>query len=198
MSSLYKHLCDSPALWQLRNAYIPYFSFWVWVTSFKGMSFSRSPLFSVKFMILFFFNTGITFHCVYVSLTVHPFSVDVHLVFVQTLAILNIATMNMVEQVSPWWDELSFGHIPRVLELDFEGRSIPRILSYWHKDIQSGCTSLHFHQWWSNIPLAPHPSQQAVVYSTNLYHSDRRKMNFQSSLIYPDYNEKKGRKGESF
>ena len=47
-------------------------------------------------------------------------SVKGHLGCFENLAVTNRAAMKMLEQVSLWWDEGSFGICPRVVELDLE------------------------------------------------------------------------------
>ena len=46
-------------------------------------------------------------------LFIHFFSVEGHLGCFQFLAIVNKAAMNIVEQVSLWYGEASFGYMPK-------------------------------------------------------------------------------------
>ena len=86
-------------------------------------------------------------------------SVEGHLGCFQFLTIMNKTAMNIVEQVSLWYGGASFGHMPRSGIAGSWGRTIPTFLGNLQIDFQSSCTSLHSHQQWRSVLLAPHPHQ---------------------------------------
>jgi hypothetical protein len=63
----------------------------------------------------------------------------------QFLAIINKATMKIVEHVPLWDGGTSFGYIPKSGIAGSSGRSIPNFLRNLQIDFQSGCTSLLSH-----------------------------------------------------
>ena len=81
---------------------------------------SSSIHFHADFMISFLFNSGVILHCINV---IHfPYALfcgGEHLWFFHLLAIMNKATMNIVEQMSLGWDWVSLVYIcPRLIKLD--------------------------------------------------------------------------------
>jgi hypothetical protein len=80
----------------------------------------------------------------------------------QFLAITNKAAMNIGEQVSLWDGGTSFGHMPRSGIARSSGRSIPSFLRNSQIYFQYGCTSLHSHQQWRSVPLAPYSHQHRL------------------------------------
>jgi hypothetical protein len=70
---------------------------------------------------------------------------------------MNKAAMNIVEQVSIWDGGSDFGYMPRSGIAGSSGITIPTFLRKCQIAFQRGCTSLHFHQQWRSVPLAPHP-----------------------------------------
>ena len=80
-----------------------------------------------------------------------------HLHYFPLLAITNKATMNIVEHVTLWHSEASFGYIPKSGIAGSSGRSISNFLWSLQFDFQSGCTSLKSHQQWQSFPLSLHP-----------------------------------------
>lgn len=67
--------------------------------------------------------------------------------------------MNMVEQVPLWQHHWVYAQEQYSWILS---RSIPNFLRNRHIDFQSVCTSVHFHQQWSSVPLVPHPPQHEL------------------------------------
>ena len=91
-------------------------------------------------------------------------SVEGHLGCFQVLDITNNAAMNIVEQMSLWYECASFGYIPKSgIDGPF-GRFIPSFLKNCHTYFQSGCTSLHFYQQWMSVSLTPHPLQHELSF----------------------------------
>jgi hypothetical protein len=85
------------------------------------------------------------------------FSVDGHLDCFQFLAVMNKASMNIVEQVSLCCNGESFDHI--------SGSDIVGSLGTMHNylrncqiDFQRSCTSLQFHQQWKSVSLPLNPT----------------------------------------
>ena len=70
--------------------------------------------------------------------------------------------MNIVEYVSLWCGETSFGYIPCSVIAGSSGRAISNFLMNHHIDFQSGCGSLISHQQWRSVPLSPHPCQHVL------------------------------------
>ena len=54
--------------------------------------------------------------------------------------------MNIEEQELLWYDEASFGYMPRSGVSESSGRTICNFLRNYQTDFQSGSTSLHFYQ----------------------------------------------------
>jgi hypothetical protein len=80
----------------------------------------------------------------------------------QLLAIMNKATMNIVQQVSLWYSGASFGYTPRSGIAGSCGRTIPKFLRNSQIDSQSGFKSLHSYQQGGVIP----PSHEDVLASS--------------------------------
>jgi hypothetical protein len=89
-------------------------------------------------------------------------SVEGHLGYFQFLAIINKATMNIVEHVSFLPVETSSGYMPRRGIVGTYSSIMSNFLRNCQTDFQSGCTSLQSHQQWSSVPLYPHPHQHLL------------------------------------
>ena len=61
--------------------------------------------------------------------------------------------------MSLWYDLESFGCIPKSGIAESWGMLFPNFLRNPHIDIQSSCTSFHFHQQWRNVPFTPYSLQ---------------------------------------
>ena len=90
--------------------YIPYLSLWIWITSLR-MIFSSYIHLPAKFMMFLFLIAEYYFIVqVYHIFFMHSL-VEIHLSYVQFLAITNKAAMNIVDQVSLQYGGASFGYI---------------------------------------------------------------------------------------
>ena len=83
-------------------------------------------------------------------------SVEGNLGCFQFLATTNKVAMNIVEQVSLWYSWVSFGYTPRRGIGESQCRTFSNFLRNYQIYFQNGCTSLHSHQQWRSVPLAPH------------------------------------------
>jgi hypothetical protein len=110
-----------------------------------------------KFHDVIAFNSWVIFHCINVPFFsfIHS-SVEGHLGYFQFLTITNKAAMNRVKQVSLWDGGASFAYIPRSGTAGIWGGSIPNFLRNNQIEFQSDCMSLHSHQQWRSVLLAPH------------------------------------------
>jgi hypothetical protein len=70
--------------------------------------------------------------------------------------------MNIVKHVSLWYGGASFEYMPRSGKARSSGRSISNFLRKLQIDLQSGCTSLQFHQQWRSVPLSPHSHKHVL------------------------------------
>ena len=84
-------------------------------------------------------------------------SVEGHLGSFQLLAIINKATMNIVEDVSLLQLGTSSGYMPRRGIARSSYSTMSNFLRNLQTDFQSGYTSLQSHQQWRSVPLSPHP-----------------------------------------
>jgi hypothetical protein len=84
-------------------------------------------------------------------------SVEGHLGSFQLLAIINKASMNIVEHVSLLHVGASSGYMPRSSIAGSSGSTMSNFLRNCQIDFQSGCTRLQSHQQWRSVPLSPHP-----------------------------------------
>ena len=102
--------------------------------------------FACKIYDVYIFNSQIVFHYVHVTHFLIHSSVEGHLGCFHFLAIINKASMYIVEPVSLWYSGESFGYMPRNGMAGSWGRTIPTFLENCQIDFQSGCTSFHFHK----------------------------------------------------
>ena len=86
-------------------------------------------------------------------------SVEQHLGSFQLLAIINMAAMNIVEQVSLLHVRKSSGYMPRSGKAGSSGSTMSNFLRNCQTDFQSGCTSLQTHQQWRSVSHSPCPHQ---------------------------------------
>ena len=70
--------------------------------------------------------------------------------------------MNIVEHVPLWYDEASFGYLPKSGIAGSSDRSISNFLMNLQIDFLSDCTSLQSNQQWMSVPLSPHPLQPGL------------------------------------
>jgi hypothetical protein len=89
-------------------------------------------------------------------------SFEGHLGSFQLLAIINKASMNILEYVSFLPVGTSSGYIPRSGIEGSSGNTISSFLRNCQTDFQSGCTSLQSHQKWRSVALSPHPRQHLL------------------------------------
>jgi hypothetical protein len=89
-------------------------------------------------------------------------SVEVHQGSFQLLAIINNTAMNIVEHVSFLPVGTSSGYMPRRGIVGSSSSTMSNFLRNCQTDLQSGCTSLQFHQQWRSVPLSPHPHEHLL------------------------------------
>jgi hypothetical protein len=89
-------------------------------------------------------------------------SVEMHLGFLQLLAIIYKAAMNIVEHASFLLVGISYGYIPRRGISGSSSSTMSNCLRNRQTDFQSGCTSLQSKQQWRSVPLSPHPPQHLL------------------------------------
>ena len=89
-------------------------------------------------------------------------SVEGYLGFFQLLAIINMATMNIVEHVSLFYVGESSGYMSRSRIAGSSGCTMSKFPKNCQTDFHSGCTSLQSHQQWRSVPLSPHPRQHLL------------------------------------
>jgi hypothetical protein len=89
-------------------------------------------------------------------------SVEGHLGSFQLLAIINKATMNIVEHVSLLPVGKSSGYMLRRGIGGSSHSTMSNFLRNCQTDFQSDCTTLQSHQQWRSIPLSPHLCQHLL------------------------------------
>jgi hypothetical protein len=104
----------------------------------------------------FVFNRWTVFHCVDVPHFLYPFfSWETSRLFLVS-EYYEWSCYNIVEQVSLWDFETSFGYMPRNGIAGSWGRTLPNFLRNHQIDFHSGFTSFYSHQQWRSAPLTPH------------------------------------------
>jgi hypothetical protein len=86
-------------------------------------------------------------------------SVEGHLGSFQLLAIINKASMNIMERVFLLPVGTSSGYMPRRGIVGSSGSTMSNFLRNRQTDFQSGCTSLQSYQQWRSVPLSPYSRQ---------------------------------------
>ena len=89
-------------------------------------------------------------------------SVEGHLGSFQVLAIINKASMNIVEHVSLLQVGASSWYMPRSGIVESSGSTMSNFLRNHQTHFQRGCTSLKSHQQWRSMPLSLHSHQHLV------------------------------------
>jgi hypothetical protein len=89
-------------------------------------------------------------------------SVAGHLGSFQLLAIINKATMNIVEHVSLFHIGTFSGYMPRSGIAGSSGSTMSNFLRNCQTDLQSGCTNLQSYQQWRSVLLSPHSYQHQL------------------------------------
>jgi hypothetical protein len=90
----------------------------------------------------------------------------------QLLAIINKATMNIVERVSLLHGRASSGYMPMSGIAESSSRTMSNFLRNWQTNFQSSCTSLQSYQQWRSVPISPHLTSICCHISFELSHSD--------------------------
>ena len=82
----------------------------------------------------------------------------------QFLATMNQTAMNIVEHMFLWDGGASFGYMPMSGIAGCSGRTISNFLKNCQIVFQRGCKSLHSHEQWKSVSLAPHFLQHVLVH----------------------------------
>jgi hypothetical protein len=77
-------------------------------------------------------------------------------------AIINKASLNIMDHVSLLYVGASFGYMPKSGIARFSGNTMSNFLRNCQIDCQSTFTSLLSHQQWRSVPLSPHPHQHLL------------------------------------
>jgi hypothetical protein len=89
-------------------------------------------------------------------------SVEGHLCSFQLLAIINKASMNIVEHVTFLLVGTSSRYMPKRGIAGSSSSIMSNFLRNCQTDYKSGCTSLQSQQQWRSVPLSPHPQQHLM------------------------------------
>jgi hypothetical protein len=101
-------------------------------------------------------------------------SVEGHLGSFQLLAIINKASMNIVEYVFLSPVVTSSGYMLRRGIAGSSGSTMSNFLRNHQTDFhQSGCTSLRSHQQWRSVPLSAHPLNSLFLSHLCLFFSPK-------------------------
>jgi hypothetical protein len=90
-------------------------------------------------------------------------SIEGHLGYFQLLAIINKASMNIVEHVFLLPVRTSSGYMPRRGIAGSSCSTMPKFLRKFQTDFQSGFSSLQSHQQRRSVPLSQHTHQHLLL-----------------------------------
>ena len=139
----------------------------------------------LKFHDVLIFNRWIVSHCVDVPHYIYPFFSWKTSMWFPLSTIMNEASMNIVEQVSLWYERGIFGLYSQEQYTWILGRTIPRFLRKCQIGSQSDCTILHSLQQRREVfPFLHILTKCAETWNFDLSLSDEWKIESQSHFDF--------------